>query len=534
MTIDVKRAYFYAPATRPVYIRIPKEDLEEGDEDKVGVLQLSLYGTRDAAMNWAATYTKVLVQNGFIPGRCSPCNFRHVSRDIAMTVHGDDFTCSGSEEDLAWLEEKMKEKFEIKVEILGPDARRHKQEIRVLNRVLRWTKEGIQYEPDQRHAEIVVRELGLTEAKKVTTPGCREDAGKAGPPCIDGPTVTQRDMDPECTALPAGPLLPPLEARAYRGVSARLNYLAQDRADIQFACKEAARRMAKPAEGDWALLKRVGRYLVGAPRYVQNFYWQDVTDVVDTHTDSDWAGCKASGRSTSGGAMRLGMHCVKTWSTTQATVALSSAEAELYALIKGAAQTLGMMSLLSDFGMTLKGVVHTDANAAVGIVQRQGLGKLRHLRVQYLWIQDKVRGGDVGLHKVHGPMNPADLMTKHLAAEDMRRHLETLCVKTALDRADTAPKLAKVTTVQATTTTTPHNTFTVTHHKPRLELATPLRVSGAPPAKALTPTRLTRGRFVNSGERFELTDTWTSRSEAHRCLPNFWTGETFFFLRTRF
>ena len=46
MAIDVKRTYFYAPATRPLLIHIPKEDREEGDEGMVAILSLSLYGTR--------------------------------------------------------------------------------------------------------------------------------------------------------------------------------------------------------------------------------------------------------------------------------------------------------------------------------------------------------------------------------------------------------------------------------------------------------------------------------------------------------
>jgi hypothetical protein len=61
MSIDVKRAYFYAPATRPLFIAIPKEDWEEGGEVNVAQLILSLYGTRDAAMNWANTFTDFLV-----------------------------------------------------------------------------------------------------------------------------------------------------------------------------------------------------------------------------------------------------------------------------------------------------------------------------------------------------------------------------------------------------------------------------------------------------------------------------------------
>ena len=64
------------------------------------------------------------------------------------------------------------------------------------------------------------------------------------------------------------------EASLYRGIAARLKYLAQDRTDIQYACKEASRRMARPRLCDWPAFKRIGRYLKGAPRYVQMFAWQ--------------------------------------------------------------------------------------------------------------------------------------------------------------------------------------------------------------------------------------------------------------------
>ena len=125
--------------------------------------------------------------------------------------------------------------------------------------------------------------------------------------------------------------------------------------------------------GDWQLLKRIARYLVGAPRYEQKFRWQDRHSQLDIFTDSDWAGCKTTCRSTSGGVALWGSHCIKTWSSTQATIALSSAEAELYALTKGAAQGLGMMTLMEDFGIPTAVTVHTDASAAIGIVRRAGL-----------------------------------------------------------------------------------------------------------------------------------------------------------------
>ena len=69
MAVDVKRAYFYAPATRDLFVKIPKEDKEDGDEGMVAKLKLSLYGTRDAALKWANTYTEFLEELGFTRGR---------------------------------------------------------------------------------------------------------------------------------------------------------------------------------------------------------------------------------------------------------------------------------------------------------------------------------------------------------------------------------------------------------------------------------------------------------------------------------
>ena len=180
--------------------------------------------------------------------------------------------------------------------------------------------------------------------------------------------------------------------------------------------------MANPRKLDWMLLKRVGRYLTGAPRLVQTMKWQAGPLGLSTYVDSDWAGDKKTCKSTSGGMVFRGDHLIKSWSTSQQVVALSSGEAELYAQIKGAAQTLGVVSLGQDFGEMLSGVVYSDSSAALGIATRQGLGKLRHIRVQYLWLQERVAEGDLKVRKVPGETNPSDLLTQGLAQELHRRH----------------------------------------------------------------------------------------------------------------
>ena len=97
--------------------------------------------------------------------------------------------------------------------------------------------------------------------------------------------------------------------------------------------------------------------------------------------------------------MSLGAHTIKTWSSTQHCIAMSSGEAELYALVKGAAHTKGLMSMMADYGISITGTVCTDATAAIGMAHRQGLGKTRHIDVQYLWIQQEIAEGRLALEK---------------------------------------------------------------------------------------------------------------------------------------
>ncbi len=102
-------------------------------------------------------------------------------------------------------------------------------------------------------------------------------------------------------------------------------------------------------------------------------------DGIQVHSDTDWAGCPRTRKSTSGGCVMLGSHCLKSWSSTQPTVSLSSGEAEFYGLVKAAGVGLGYKALLQDFGYELPATAWTDSSAAMGVVGRQGLGRLRHL-----------------------------------------------------------------------------------------------------------------------------------------------------------
>ena len=289
MYADVSRAYFYAPAVRPVYVKLPTEDVNDNDDGMVGKLNMSMYGTRDAAANWAAEYGKTLTDAGFVQGKHSPCIFYNSSSDTIVMVHGDDFVGIGKPEELSKLRRVLEDKYKLKVETLSGN-KEDVQEVKILNKIVRWTPHGLELEADPRHAELVIRELGLEKASISKVAGVK--------PTKDSNEASNVELNRD-------------DARRYRAVAARLNYLAPDTVDIGFSVKEAARSMAKPLSGDWEKLKRIGRYLLGRPRLVSKFGWQHNVGTVTAYSDSDWAGCQATCRSTSGGILVMGTHILR-------------------------------------------------------------------------------------------------------------------------------------------------------------------------------------------------------------------------------
>jgi len=192
------------------------------------------------------------------------------------------------------------------------------------------------------------------------------------------------------------------EATKFRGLAARANYLSLDRVDIQFTAKEICRRMSKPRKSHWRLLMRLGRYLLQYPRLVWKFTEGGSLgpEFLDVYSDSDWAGDKLTRKSTSGGVAAVDGGAVKTWSSTQSTIALSSGEAEYYALVKAAAEGLGIQAIARDLGFEMTIRLWVDSSAAKAVVGRVGAGKLRHVEATYLWIQSQVQSKKLKVRKV--------------------------------------------------------------------------------------------------------------------------------------
>ena len=131
----------------------------------------------------------------------------------------------------------------------------------------------------------------------------------------------------------------------------------------------------------------------------------------------------------------IGTHCIKSWSSTQGPLALSSAEAEYYSMVEGVLRAKNLQTIGAEIemlGLDEEIMLETDLSAAKSFASRRGFGKMRHMEARYLWLQGEVMNMAVKVLKVKGEENPADLMTKYLGERDISKCLDRIgiqCVK---------------------------------------------------------------------------------------------------------
>ena len=130
---------------------------------------------------------------------------------------------------------------------------------------------------------------------------------------------------------------------------------------------------------------------------------------------------------------------LKAWSKTMEILALSSGESELGAMVKGCTEAMGIQSLLADFDIPVQLKVLSDSTAAIGMVKRLGLGRVRHLATADLWIQQGIRKGHFVICKHPSATNGADLMTKIKSRDEFGKLLAIVGLGTMGGRSAIAP-----------------------------------------------------------------------------------------------
>ena len=435
LTADVSNAFFHAPEDEDVYAKPPPEWLLQraAAGESVAVawrLKKQLYGRRKAGQAWVEHAAKMLVDKvGLTRCAVAPYLFADTKRKMIVELHMDDIHATATTKGLDDLERALKENFKMKHCTRHSAAQNNDYE-HLKRRRLRM-KDGTLVVPGTRYVADVVEILGLETANTATTPTNAND--KEEPNDKDF-------LDEERTRL-------------YRGCVGSLLYVAHDRCDLQYAVKELGRDLKAPTERLWRNLKKAVRYAkttttlgIYFPRrdpedendHVSYLFQADEKcsdqetgslNYLEVWSDANWAGCKESRLSTSGGVMLYKGCQLYSFSRTQTAIALSSAESEWYAATAATSEALHLhlkdvLDFVGERNLQIR--LHLDSTAAAGIGQRKGVGKVRHLAARTLWLQDKVATGEVVIQLTKGEGNLADVNTKALTRRPLER-MRDLC-----------------------------------------------------------------------------------------------------------
>ena len=244
--------------------------------------------------------------------------------------------------------------------------------------------------------------------------------------------------------------LTPEDHHLYRKGVGILLYLAPERPDLMFALKKLSMKLASPTEGDLELLRFVGKYLKGCPdihllhktsypgcsfqekrnRSHESARNRDIysqKSLVEICSDSDWAADRETRQSVSCGTIFVNGNMVHFQSKRQRSVSLSSCESETIAAVSIMSEGIFLQKLIARIsGIEPEVRLYIDSSSSRQLISRKGLGKARHLDVSLLWIQ-KMK--NVLVKAIKGVDNPADLGTKALSRDKIRKYLRTLGYK---------------------------------------------------------------------------------------------------------
>ncbi|CAK0806902.1 unnamed protein product, partial [Prorocentrum cordatum] len=401
---DCSGAFYQAPLDpdgtgAKVYIEPPPE---AGLPPDMAWKAVSAFpGLKGSPKAWGARPSKVLTGDMQMEqSRYDGCTFFKIDGDYDQKAgrHIDDFLVTGPKEQvnssLGEVTEKLNMQDSVKLFEDGDEGR-----LLALN--IRKVDGGFTLQGNPLLITDIAELLGMENATTSEVPET-SNAKK------------QQDDDEELSAQ---------DAVLYRLRVGKAMHLSHQRPDIQHVVDKLSKHMRAPTVKVRRMLKKLVRYLLSTREVHQLLVPRGGSDSLNTRIDSDWADDPDTRKSISGGTVMMHGCSALTWARTQKTPALSSAEAELYAIGSGAVETLGTDTLLKKVGYgEAAPAIMMDSSSALAVAKKRGPGRMKHIELKMLAVQDWIKEKRLQVGKVPTEANPADVLTKALAKEKLVRH----------------------------------------------------------------------------------------------------------------
>ena len=387
LVMDVKDAFLTVPQRDLVIIEIPtwakSNDMTENGVDFWKLVKC-LPGQRKVALHWHEHFEFTVSKFDFIPFEGMVTVYKHKVKCMYITIHVDDLLIIGSQDECEWFKSEISKCFTVKSE--GPYSLDERWECQYLKRTLICNETGVVIEPNKKYIPKLLELLKMENRRGKSLPHHAQLESYSA----------ERVLEAEKLGISEG--------KVFRGGLGICLYLAQDRPDIQESVKTLAGYMGCPTVKAMSALKHLAAYLKNTMEYGIMLYKCGPGDVLMDHlsqfcqvdneslnrsrsdfelevySDSNWAGCSVTRKSTTSFLVFLCGNLIFSACRTQASIALSSCEAELLAGTAAVGDAIQMSNILrflvgeekleNSARVTL--TLHTDSSSAKAARQRRG------------------------------------------------------------------------------------------------------------------------------------------------------------------
>ena len=414
-TWDVSTAFLHATRSEeePIYLRPPVEFYDE--ESTLWRVKRAVYGLKTSPREWQDCFARTLTKKlGMTRSRIDANLFtKTIGNELVMIlVYVDDLFILGPHDESNEILRLSQEHFTMK----QTGELTEGSEVQFLGRTIKRDLDSISFSTSTKNVTALVDLLDITDNRETRTTGS------------SSPVPRFDDTN----------FLSPADHSRYRRAVGMLQWIVPTRPDMAFATKERARALASPTNADMTALRHLVRYYrttsdlelrIQPKTRTRDPEGEPELLSVEAYSDSDWAGCRDTRRSTSGGMIYFERAVLSFWSRTQTTIALSSCEAELYEINMATIEALNVKSTIEELFKNCKTniTVYTDSSSAKSITSRRGVTrKTKHIELRQLFVQDLVARGTLQVTKVGTLSNPADIFTKFVSSETIQRQLHAV------------------------------------------------------------------------------------------------------------
>lgn len=402
--LDVKNAFLHEDLTETIYMHQSPRFVDKSKPQYVCKLQKAIYGLKQAPRAWNARFTKFTSHLGFL--MCKSDNSLFVYKKDAniayLMLYVDDIILTGSSQSLI---------DEITMSLEGEFPMTDGGKLSYFLSVKADHNEGGIMLSQSHYAREIVLKAGMIELK---------------------PISTHVDVNSKLSSYAGDKILNPTE---YRSLAGALQYLTFTRPDITYAVQQICLYMHDPQVQHMQALRIIIRYIQGTQHHGLQLFRGKLGSLT-AYTNSDWAGCSDTRRSTSGYCVYLGENLISWSSKRQQTMYRSSAEAEYKGVANVVAETCWIRNLLLEMHCPMKTatLVFCDNISSVYLsnnpVQHQ---RIKHIEIDLHFVREKVALGQVKVIHVPSSLQFADIFKKGLPTTLFKEFRSSLTVRSSDD-----------------------------------------------------------------------------------------------------